>query len=903
MASPFERAGGTIRFLLAFVVALAAAVPVGATFTPPGISQREATALALGKVAAQIGYIERERRRADVPDDFAASALNFSRQQLAAAEPAIRQEAERNARRILGAGSSTAWLRSWPDPMRVKADIASRSRGQSDLVIAARQAGRLLMFNAALPDFAGTIFDARMPPDVQARRVAYLVHYLDIRDRWTPRFERACPESGPCRRRDFHEISGDYRYGLEAATEAANRYLPADQRVQFIDVTDSRGTRTPPPPIPQPEPKSWWVDFWPGLTAVIFTVIGLFLLVAFLRYLMREADPKPPSIAYGSATFAKPETGLPPPERLFHGTFFGFSYQDDKQKEPMASPIVSAPENHTLIVAPTRTGKGTRVIVPTLLLYQSSLITLDPKGENAAITARYRRDQLGHKVHIVNPWGSHAALYESYGFPPAAINPLDVLDRNDPGVAATATAMARAICHRPSETNPIWQNQAAALLTALLLWVTDQPGETKTLGRIADLVSGGPDGEDLRKKILPQMTASSSFQGAMRKSIGQLRNLADETYSGVIFNLTEALQFLVDPLLVTATDHSTFDLADLTEEGTTVYLVIPDEQLRTQATWVKLLLAAVTSTFKRHKPQAKGRRGMFLLDEFPALGQVDSFVTDIAVIGGSGLDITIAVQDLSQLESLYGKAAGTILGNCGWKWFCNVQDLQTADYVSKMLGTATQATESRTIGQNSDSTAYGETARPLRTADEVMAMGKDYAMVFRPGARPYGIETCDYWRLKGKMDRLLKNGPACVMPDFDAVDRNPYRIDLGIPALGRLSLSDLFRIKPPDPFSTKPVITQSAVEEPATPEPEIAEPEIIEPAMPEPETGQPPYGREDALDDLELEDPVSWDEIQSAYDMLQLRYLPPDEEGDKIREKWERALRYLSPPTSGNWDL
>lgn len=868
MASPFARAGGTIRFLLAFIVALAAALPVGATFTPPGISQREATALALGKVAAQVGYIERERRRADVPDDFAASALTFSRQQLAATDPAIRQEAERNARRILGAGSSTPWLRSWPDPMTVKTDIASRSRGQSDVVIAARQAGRLLMFNAALPDFAKTIFDARMPLDVQARRVAYLVHYFDVRDRLLPRLEKACPQSGPCRRREFYEVSGDYRYGLEAATEAANRYLPADQRARFIDVTDSRGTRTPaPPPSPQASTTSS-DEFWLDWSFPLFGAFAILLFVAFLRFLFRETESKPPSTAYGSATFAKPETGLPPPEKLFHGTFFGFSYQDDKKQEPMAKPIVSEPENHTLIVAPTRTGKGTRVIVPTLLLYQSSLITLDPKGENAAITARYRRDQLGHKVHIVNPWGSHAALFESLGFGPASINPLDVLDRNDPGVAATAKAIAQAICIRPSETNTVWQNQAAALMTALLLWVTDRPGESKTLGRIADLVSGGPKGEDLRKHIIPKMVASSSFEGAMRKSVGQLGNLADETYSGVIFNLTEALQFLVDPLMVKATNHSTFDLADLTEEGTTVYLVIPDEQLRTQATWVKLLLEAVTRTFKRHKPQAKGRRGMFLLDEFPALGRVDNFVTDIAVISGSGLDMTIAVQDLSQLESLYGKAAGTIIGNCGWKWFCNVQDLQTAEYVSKMLGTATQATESQTIGQNNASTAYGETARPLRTPDEVMAMGKEYAVVFRPGKRPHAVTNCDYWHLKGRMARLLKDSPTYHMPDLDAVDANPYRSS-SIP-----SVIDALRFN------------------------KSMFPNLFKVAL-----SKPPYGRKEALDDLELEDPVSWDEIQSAYDMLQLRYLPPDEDGDKIREKWERALRHLSPPKSGDWDL
>lgn len=732
--------------------------------------------MVLGKEAAEIAYIERERRRADVPDDFADSALRFSRQQLAAADPGIRQEAERNARRILQTGDRTAWLRSWPDPMTIKADIAARSRGESDLVVAARQAGRLLMFNAALPDFAGTIYDARMPLDVQARRVAYLTHYLDIRDRWTPTFESSCPDRGPCRRREFHEISGDYRYGLEAATEAANLYLPQNQRAQFVSEASPRSApATATAASPPPEYSSSSGD--PPFATLAFIALVLVALGVFVWLLARGGKDGGRSTRHGSAQFAPMQFGMPDdPASLHHGAFLGFSHRLGDTRGVVGRPIVTTEEAHTLIVAPSGSGKGTSVIVPTLMLYKPSIVVFDPKGENAAITARYRRDQLGHKVHILNPWGELADLFKSYGFSPATLNPLDVLDRDDRNVVATAQGIAAAICFRPDDKSPIWQSSAAALLSSILLWVTDQPGETKTLGRVADLASGGENGEDLRTSLIPKMVASSSFKGAMRKSVGHLLHLADETYTGIIFNLSDALQFLVDDLLVEATDHSTFDIADLTRGETTVFLVIPPDQIKTKAVWVRLLLASVTGAFRQNPASKSGRRAMFLLDEFPVLGRVEQLLEDLAFMRGYGLDLTIAVQDMGQLRGLYGEGADTIVSNCGWKWFCNVQDLKTAQYVSAALGTTTIDTVSHSTGAGGNgSTTTGEMARPLLMPEEVMQLGKGVAIAFNPVTWPHSLRLAKYWELTARFMQARKPTDPYWDADFTKCDPNPFR--------------------------------------------------------------------------------------------------------------------------------
>ena len=112
------------------------------------------------------------------------------------------------------------------------------------------------------------------------------------------------------------------------------------------------------------------------------------------------------------------------------GVFFGKSSLPRRRPMPVmeqpGAPLCSQPSHHTLIVARTRTGKGTRVIVPTLLKYRGSALVIDPKGENAAITARARQNimpGMPTPVHIVNPWGELADHFQKLGFPTGDLQP------------------------------------------------------------------------------------------------------------------------------------------------------------------------------------------------------------------------------------------------------------------------------------------------------------------------------------------------------------------------------------------------------------------------------------------------------------------------------------------------
>jgi type IV secretion system protein VirD4 len=598
-------------------------------------------------------------------------------------------------------------------------------------------------------------------------------------------------------RRKFIALPGQLsavinRHDLDRAQEVAERYFPREFRARFIDATSIGGSReayrqdqerqraereqlearTDPP---NDEIRSMVI----GVTFMVVILGGVALLFWLASYLGGKKEEGGTSGNYGTADYAPIVQDMN--GSLFKGVYLGASAHT-RYPNHFFSPILSSPESHTLIVAPSRTGKGTSVILPTLLLYKSSLITIDPKGENTAITARYRRDQLGHTVHIVNPWGMHEQLYRQYGFGHAALNPLDVLDPKDRNVVGIANSLAVTICHQSATNDSFWQDSAAAMLAGILLWVTDAPGETKTLARVADLVSGGENADDLRQSLFPRMVASSSFRGAMRKLVGRFVKMDDKTYSNVIAQLSKSLQFMADDQVATATDHSSFNLAELANGRTTLYIVIPDDQMQPQAIWLKLMVNAVTQTFKRHRPAASGVRGMFLIDEFPVLGRVDSIVTDIAVVGGAGLDVTLIVQGLDQLHSIYGTSANTIIGNCGYKWFCNVKDLQTAEYVSKALGQMTVETVSQTISaaDGKASRTMGETGRALLFADEIMSMGKGVAFAFQPRGRPHYLKPVDYRILAPYLAgrATIASDPPNI-PNVEAVDPNPFHTQSG----------------------------------------------------------------------------------------------------------------------------
>ncbi len=772
------------RYLVALILALSAlsaSQPLATSASAQGSIDASSEAIRASNSLIDIGLITSERARPDVPDDFASRRLYYAQQDLqsvyqradeAGQGALVRRLAERDAARILDSQRVTPAIASFPDPVRVMNDVATRATesDNDEPAVAGAQEGRLTFLASFVLEVVGGGGGDRTPGDAARLSLVYRLHADEIKRRSEEEFAISgwCRWRGNCQFQRYRLFVARYWVSSEKLEELARLYFPremAPEILRFAEPVDERNFQ-------QPENQPWDWDMIFSILAGVVAVAGIAGLIWFLFY---AGKGKKGSTTYGTADFAPQRDKLPAGQALYQGVFLGgSSYPGGKGT---GAPIVTTPETHTLIVARTRTGKGTRVIIPTLALYTSSIFVIDPKGENAAITARFRRDAFKQTVHIINPWGQLAELFESYGFETATLNPLDVLKADDPNVVATARAIAETICGGISGKEQIWQASATALLTGLLLWVTDQPGETKTLDHVADLLTGGEDVSDIRSTLLPRMAASSSFRGAMRKQVSQFIRMAENTWTGVVFQLSQSLQFASDPRIHVATETSSFRLSEIVNGQTTIYIIIPDEQMQPQSVWLRLVISAITQTYKREKPAAHGIRGMFLIDEFPQMGRFESMVKDIAIMGGTGLDYALVVQSLSQIRELYDKGADTIIGNCSWRWFCNVGDLDTAQHVSTSLGPMTVQTVTQTVNDGDrvgGGHTYGETGRSLLFPDEIMALGRDIAIAFNPTERPHYLHPQDYWELPAYLNHFA--GKSGLNFDYlNALDPNPYR--------------------------------------------------------------------------------------------------------------------------------
>ena len=193
----------------------------------------------------------------------------------------------------------------------------------------------------------------------------------------------------------------------------------------------------------------------PGIAAAwIFAAIGFFVGVGYWAAVGLGSFMQPPT-TFGSSRWAQlddiDEYDLYGNDGIRLGQAFGKNGEES---------ISYKGDRHLLTVAPTRAGKGTTQIIPNLLTYEGSMLVIDPKGENALITAK-RRQEMGQEVHIVDPWG----IANVDGIEPSSFNPLDWLDLGDVDITENAMILADALVGKMmSSSHPIVSSTGARSL-------------------------------------------------------------------------------------------------------------------------------------------------------------------------------------------------------------------------------------------------------------------------------------------------------------------------------------------------------------------------------------------------------------------------------------------------------
>lgn len=398
---------------------------------------------------------------------------------------------------------------------------------------------------------------------------------------------------------------------------------------------------------------------------------------------------------------------------------------------------------HSFICAPTGSGKGVGVVIPTLLTYGGSVICLDVKGENYRITASARK-ALGDKVYRFSPLDENNRSHR--------FNPLDGL-ANLPSERryTEAQRIAESFIVMSGDNVQGFLVSAKQIFAATALVAIEL--ETPTMAAIHDILSEGGDFNKMFEKLAKQTEIEEA------KSIYQrMAGIADRTLSAYMSVLFDGgLGIWRDGLVRAATETSDFRIDDLRRTPASIYIVVAPNDLAVLAPVIRLLFQQAVSVLQSTEPGLdEPYPVLFLLDEFPQLGKMPALSNAISTIRSYGGRMMIVAQTLSNLRGTYGpEGAQNFLANCRVQLFMAPADSDTPDYVSKAIGDFTRKSRSKswTLGQigKSNIQEREEGARLLRPEDLRNLSAKDTVILVQ-GSDPILAQKVIYYE-----DRFLQS--------------------------------------------------------------------------------------------------------------------------------------------------
>jgi len=483
---------------------------------------------------------------------------------------------------------------------------------------------------------------------------------------------------------------------------------------------------------------------------------------------------------YGSARWANrneiSRAGLMVPSGVMLGTAHGAYLRH------------AGPE-HVMAFAPTRSGKGVGLVVPTLLTWPGSAVIHDIKGENWQLTAGFRA-RFSHCL-LFNPTDARSAAY----------NPLLEVRRGVHEVRDVQNIADILVDPEGAlERRNHWEKTSHALLVGAILHVL-YAGTDKTLRGVANFLS---DPAHVFEDTLQLMMATNHLpegpHPVVASAAREVLNKSENERSGVLSTAMSFLGLYRDPTVAAVTSHCDWRIADLVDAARPVslYLVVPPSDISRTKPLIRLLLNQIgrrlTETLEVGPTGPRPHQLLMMLDEFPALGRLDFFESALAFMAGYGLRAFLIAQSLNQIDKAYGPNH-SILDNCHVRVAFATNDERTAKRISDALGTATELRAQRNYAGHRLSPWLGhlmvsrqESARPLLTPGEIMQLPPEEEIVMVSGFAPVRAKKLKYFEDRNFAGRLL---PPPALSEDGYADAPPRRVDdwsaLAVPGMPMVS--------------------------------------------------------------------------------------------------------------------
>lgn len=395
----------------------------------------------------------------------------------------------------------------------------------------------------------------------------------------------------------------------------------------------------------------------------------------------------------------------------------------------------SGPE-HVLCYAPTRSGKGVGLVVPTLLSWPASTVITDLKGELWELTAGWRKRHAKNKVLRFEPASSNGGI---------CWNPLNEIRLGTEFEVGDVQNLTQLIVDPDGKgLNSHWQKTAFALLVGVILHALYKAQDDGTCATLPSVDAMLADPNRDVGELWMEMATYGHVDGQSHPAIGSAaRDMMDrpeEEAGSVLSTAKSYLSLYRDPVVARSVSKSEFRIKDLMHQDDPVSLYIvtqPNDKARLRPL-VRIMvnmtvrLLADKMDFEDGRPVARYQyRLLMMLDEFPSLGKLEILQESLAFIAGYGIKCYLICQDINQIKSRetgYGHDE-TITSNCHVQNAYPPNRVETAEHLSRLTGQTTVVKEQITTSGRRTATMHGqvsrtfqEVQRPLLTPDECLRM-------------------------------------------------------------------------------------------------------------------------------------------------------------------------------------
>lgn len=384
---------------------------------------------------------------------------------------------------------------------------------------------------------------------------------------------------------------------------------------------------------------------------------------------------------------------------------------------------------HILLFAPTGSGKGVGFVIPNLVFWEGSLVCHDIKGENHELTSGFREKKLGQQVFFWNPADPDGFTH--------CYNPLDWIS-NKPGQMVDDV---QKICNLILPEQEFWQNEARSLLLGVILYLYAVPEKACSFGEVVRTMRS----DDVVYSLAVVLdTIGKKIHPVSYMNIAAFLQKADKERSGVVSTLNSGLELWANPLIDTATATSDFDMQMMKKQLMSVFCAVTPDNLQRLEPLLKVFYQQATDFMTRKMPGKDEPHGvLFLMDEFPTLGEMKQFQTGIAYFRGYRVKLFLIVQDTQQLKGIYEDAGmNSFLSNSAYRVTFAANNIETAKLISELVGNKTVKQYSKNIPKfldfdpKSRTMNESEVQRALLLPQEVVTLPRDEQIILIESVAP-----------------------------------------------------------------------------------------------------------------------------------------------------------------------